>query len=151
MNMKKILFSLLLLAVSGIISAQDNANHSGNSSNATASVHKIVFQLSTDDTLAHKALMKQLTNITSVAPDTKIEVVCHGPGLVMLMNEKTTVLPKMEGLVKKDISFVACEFSMKERKVSKEQIIPLAGYVTAGIIEIVSKQEQGWSYIKSGF
>lgn len=149
--MKKIFFSLLLVATSGIISAQDNASHSGHNSNAPASVHKIVFQLSTEDTLAHKALMKQLSNITSVAPDTKIEVVCHGPGLVMLMNGKTTVLPKLEELVNKDISFVAYEFSMKERKVSKEQIIPLAGYVTAGIIEIVSKQEQGWSYIKSGF
>ena len=149
--MKKLWLALLLITVSGTIFGQDNASEPGNKSNVPAPVHKIVFQLSTDDTLAHKALMKQLTNITSVAPDTKIEVVCHGPGLVMLMNEKTTVLPKMEELVKKDIIFVACEFSMKERKVSKDQIIPLAGYVTAGIIEIVSKQEQGWSYIKSGF
>jgi intracellular sulfur oxidation DsrE/DsrF family protein len=32
-----------------------------------------------------------------------------------------------------------------------EKIIPEAGFVKAGIIEIVTKQEQGWSYIKSGF
>ncbi len=149
--MKKLLLALLLLSASGISFAQGDHNHSATNANTTASVHRIVFQLSTEDTLAHKALMKQLSNITSVAPDTKIEVVCHGPGLQMLMKEKTTVLPKLEELIKKDISFVACEFSMKERKVTKEQILPLAGYVTAGIIEIVSRQEQGWSYIKSGF
>jgi intracellular sulfur oxidation DsrE/DsrF family protein len=40
---------------------------------------------------------------------------------------------------------------MKERNVSKEQIIPEAGFVKAGILEIVIKQEEGWSYIKSGF
>ena len=115
------------------------------------SIHKIVFQLSIDDTLAHKALMKQLNNITSVAPDTKIEVVCHGPGLFMLIRSKTTVLPKIRELVKRDIQFVACEFSMNERNVDKAAIIQEAGFVKAGIIEIVEKQEAGWSYIKAGF
>ena len=113
--------------------------------------HKIIFQLSIDDSLAHKALMKQLKNITTVAPGTKIEVVCHGPGLNMLVMGKTTVQEKIIQLKKKDIVFVACEFSMSERNVPKEKIIPEAGFVRAGIIEIVTKQEQGWSYIKSGF
>jgi intracellular sulfur oxidation DsrE/DsrF family protein len=113
--------------------------------------HRIVFQLSTNDTLAHKALMKQISNITTVAPDTKIEVVCHGPGLEILVKGKTTVQDKIANFTEKGISFLACEFSMKERNVSKEKIILEAGFIKAGIIEIVSKQEQGWSYIKSGF
>ncbi|MBK6834910.1 MAG: DsrE family protein [Bacteroidetes bacterium] len=115
------------------------------------SEHKIVFQLTTNDTLAHKALMKQLTNIKSVAPETKIEVVCHGPGLDMLVLGKTTVLKGIQSAKEKGVEFMACEFSMKERKVDKESIIKESGFVAAGIIEIVSKQEQGWSYIKSGF
>lgn len=114
-------------------------------------VHKIIFQLTTEDTLAHKALMKQLNNITTVAPDTKIEVVCHGPGLNMLINGKTTVQDKMQQMKTRGVVFVACEFSMSERNVTKDKIIPEAGFVKAGIIEIVTKQEEGWSYIKSGF
>lgn len=113
--------------------------------------HRIVFQLTTDDTLSHKALMKQLNNITSVAPGTIIEVVCHGPGLNMLVTARTTVYESIRQAIQKDVHFVACEFSMKERKVSKEQIIPEAAFVQAGIVEIVSRQEEGWSYIKSGF
>jgi intracellular sulfur oxidation DsrE/DsrF family protein len=113
--------------------------------------HKIVFQLTTDDTLAHKSLMKQLNNITSVAPDTKIEVVCHGPGLSMLMKEKSIVREKIQQLKKKNIEFAACEFSMSEKNIPKEKIISEAVFVKAGIIEIVTRQEQGWSYIKSGF
>ena len=119
--------------------------------NKKPGVHKIVFQLSIDDTLAHKALMKQLTNIITVSPDTKIEVVCHGPGLNMLTDAKTTVLPKIKELTEKGILFVACEFSLKERNVDKSAILKEAGFVKAGIIEIVTKQEEGWSYIKSGF
>lgn len=112
---------------------------------------KIVFQLSTGDTLAHKALMKQLGNITSVEPGVKIEVVCHGPGLDMLRKDKSTVADKINEYTQKGIVFNACEFSMKERNVSPEQILPSAKYVKAGIVYIVNKQREGWSYIKSGF
>jgi len=127
------------------ISAKNSKNKS------KESVHKIVFQLTTNDTMAHKSLMKQLSNITSVAPTTKIEVVCHGPGLDMLVTGKTVVQEKIKQLKVIGVDFVACEFSIKERNVPIEKIIPEAGFVKAGIIEIVTKQEQGWSYIKSGF
>ncbi len=142
---------ILLFAVLNLqyIAAQTNPDSTIQGSVNTS--HKIVFQLTTDDSIAHKALMKQIRNITSVAPETLIEVVCHGPGLSMLMNNKSTVLSSIQELHNDKISFVACEFSMKERNVSKEQIIAVAGFVKAGIIEIVTKQEQGWSYIKSGF
>ena len=113
--------------------------------------HRIVFQLTTSDTMAHKSLMKQLANIKSVAPDTKIEVVCHGPGLDMIIKNKTIVQDKIISAKEKGVEFVACEFSIKERKMDKSIIISEAGFVPAGIIEIVSKQEEGWSYIKAGF
>ncbi|MCS6934546.1 MAG: DsrE family protein [Chitinophagales bacterium] len=112
---------------------------------------KIIFQLTTADTQAHKALMKQLGNITSVEPATKIEVVCHGPGLDMLRKDKSTVADKIQEFTAKGIVFYACEFSMKERNVSAEQILPSAEFVKAGIVHIVRKQREGWSYIKSGF
>jgi hypothetical protein len=114
-------------------------------------IHKIVFQLTTADTMSHKALMKQLGNIKLVAPETKIEVVCHGPGLDMLLSNKTTVLKGIQSSKEKGVEFIACEFSIKERKLDKANIISEAGFVPAGIIEIVTKQEEGWMYIKSGF
>ena len=128
-----------------------NISAKSSKSKSKESVHKIVFQLTTNDTLAHKSLMKQLNNITSVAPTTKIEVVCHGPGLDMLVTGKTIVQEKIKQLKAIGVDFIACEFSIKERNVPIEKIIPEAGFVKAGIIEIVTKQEQGWSYIKSGF
>lgn len=143
--MKKLVFIVLTTLIVFNISAKSSKSKS------KESVHKIVFQLTTNDTLAHKSLMKQLNNITSVAPTTKIEVVCHGPGLDMLVTGKTIVQEKIKQLKAIGVDFVACEFSIKERNVPIEKIIPEAGFVKAGIIEIVTKQEQGWSYIKSGF
>lgn len=112
--------------------------------------HKIIFQLTSGDTTAHKQLMKQFNNILSVSPTTKIEVVCHGAGLDMLVSGKTIVEDKIKALSEKGVMFNACEFSIKERKVDRSKIISVSGFVPAGILEIVSKQEQGWSYIKAG-
>ena len=113
--------------------------------------HKIIFQCSTPDTMAQKALMKQLGNILSVEPNTKIEIVCHGPGLNMLVDDKSVVKDKIKSFSDKGVVFNACEFSMKERNVDKSQITSNVSFVSAGILFIVSKQEQGWSYIKAGF
>ncbi len=151
--MKKLFFLVVLFAAAVSVNAQNenNASPGREKQGEKNAVHKIIFQLTTDDTLAQKALMKQLNNILTVAPGTKIEVVCHGPGLSMLISGKTRVQDKIQLMKKKAVEFVACEFSMSERNVPKENIIPEAGFVKAGIIEIVTRQEEGWSYIKSGF
>jgi intracellular sulfur oxidation DsrE/DsrF family protein len=134
---------VLFTLVSFAIKAQTNAD-------IQKPEHKIIFQLTSGDTTAHKQLIKQFNNILSVSSTTKIEVVCHGLGLDMLVSGKTIVEDKIKILSEKGVVFNACEFSIKERKVDRSKIISSAGFVPAGIIAIVSKQEQGWSYIKAG-
>ncbi|MBN8693564.1 MAG: DsrE family protein [Bacteroidetes bacterium] len=143
-SIKKITVVILMIVSWNITSAQQSPVTSSKPE------HKIIFQLTTGDTTSHKQLMKQFSNILSVSPTTQIEVVCHGPGLDMLVAGKTIVGDKIKLMAEKGVAFKACEFSMKERKVEKEKIIESAGFVAAGIVEIVSKQEQGWSYIKAG-
>jgi intracellular sulfur oxidation DsrE/DsrF family protein len=151
--MKK-LFVFVMLFASAIVVKAQTEKHVGPEDQMKAEkipVHKIIFQITTEDTLAQKALMKQLNNILTLTPDTKLEVVCHGPGLNMLVLGRTIVQDKIQQMKKKGVEFVACEFSMSERNVPKDRIISEAGFVKGGIIEIVTKQEEGWSYIKSGF
>lgn len=138
------LFLVLFLLLSALLPvfAQDKPN--------PVKEHKIVFQLTSGDTISHKQLMKQCNNILSVAPSTKLEVVCHGAGLDMLVSGKSIVSTKIDELSKRGVIFLACEFSIRERKVDRSLILKSAGFVEAGIIEIISKQEQGWSYIKAG-
>lgn len=142
MKLRTALFSLMALLGTFALQAREEQK---------PKPHRIIFQLVSGDTLSHKALMKQLQNITSVAPSTKIEVVCHGPGLNMLTSDKSVVSNQLQTMLGKGIAFYACEFSMQERKVEKAQILPGVGYVKAGIIAVVERQEQGWSYIKAGF
>ena len=142
--MKNYFLLTALMLMSGFIFAQNE------SSDVDLAQHKIVFQLTSADTNVHKMLVRQLGNVLAAAPNSKIEVVCHGPGITMLTTRQTIVHPKVSELKGKGIDFVVCENTLKEKKVTKEEIIPEAAFVKAGIIEIVKKQEEGWSYIRAG-
>jgi intracellular sulfur oxidation DsrE/DsrF family protein len=114
--------------------------------------HRIVMQLVSGDTLAHKSLFVQLRNLTEGWGDSvAIEVVCHGPGMNLLMTAKSTQGANIAKFQQQGVRFVACENTLKERKIDKSELLPQLDFVKMGIAEIVIKQEQGWSYIKAGF
>ena len=142
--MKKYIL-LFMVAISAIqLNAQQQAT------DVDLAEHKIIFQLTSADTNVHKMMIRQLGNVLAGAPNSKIEVVCHGPGINVLMTKQTIVHPKVTELKNKGIKFIACENTMKEKKITKEEIIPEAAFVKVGILEIVTKQEEGWSYIRAG-
>jgi hypothetical protein len=113
--------------------------------------HRIVFQMSTPDTAAHRALTRQLNNLRGFWPEAQIEVVVHNKGIAMLLKEKTNIQPEITALKAKGVTFLACENTMKQQKLDKSQIISESGFVPGGLVQIVTRQEQGWSYIKGGF
>ena len=141
---KKLFFTLCIMSLSIAAFAQSK-NRAANKE------HKIVFHLASEDTLVHKSLMKQLNNVLTAIPNSTIEVVCHGPGIYMIMRERTLVLDKIQALTKKSVTFKACENTLKERNIPKDKIIAEAGFVPSALVEIVLLQEKGWSYIKAGF
>ena len=134
--MKKILLLLAFTLQVGILAAQP---------------YKIVFQFVTADTIAHKSFMKQLNNILAEAPDTKIQVVCHGPGIALIRNDVSIVQDKISKLMERGVDFTACENTMKGRNIAKEKIMNKSTFAKAGIVEIVDKQSKGWAYIKAGY
>lgn len=113
--------------------------------------HRIILQLTSGDTLVHKNLMKQLRNMQEAAPTIQLEVVCHGPGMDMLMSDRSVVQSKVKEFAAKGITFLACDNTIRERQLDPAKVLPEAGHVKAGIIHIVERQEDGWSYIKAGF
>lgn len=115
-------------------------------------MHRVVIQVSSNDTLVWKGLMNNLKHLHAGWGYTaEFTVITHGPGLDLLRNDKTTQQDKISKYSQLGIQFIACENTMAQRKISKEQIVKEAGFVKMGIGEIVRLQENGWSYIKSGF
>ncbi len=145
--MKNLIFITFIMSAFQVVNAQTHQTLSDEG----YFDNKIVIQMVTQDTVAHRSLMKQLNNIQSVAPNTQIEIVCHGPGLYMLVNDRSTIKEQIKMNAAKGVGFVACEFSLKERNVKKEDIVPEANFVRSGALELATKQKMGWSYLKAGF
>lgn len=141
-QLKPILFALTAILASTSLMAQD--------ADTDLDPHKIVIQFTSGDTTVHKMTLRQLNNIITAAPNSTVEVVCHGPGISLLQKSKAAYPDKVADLAGRGILFKACENTMKEKNIDKTDILPSAGFVKAGIIEIVKKQEDGWSYIRAG-
>jgi len=141
---KASVISIFVLLSSFFVSAQEMTS--------TKAPHKLIIQLASSDTLAWKGLMNNIRNLKAAWGDSvAIEVVVHGPGIGLLMKEKTNQMEKIIEFKSKGVAFMACENTLAERKISKESIIQEAGFVKSAVVELILKQEQGWSYIKSGF
>jgi intracellular sulfur oxidation DsrE/DsrF family protein len=113
--------------------------------------HRIVFQMVSKDTADHNALIRQISNILKLEPAASVEVVCHGPGIQFIQKGKSLVLDKLTDLARQKVDIVGCEFTMQQKNIQKEQLLDESRTVPGGILEIVYKQEEGWSYIKSGY
>lgn len=137
--MKKIFFSVIatLIFTSGIYAQEKQ--------------HKIVFDFTKADTASFSTVVRHAKNIISMTGNAKLEIVCHGPGLDLLMNEKTTVQKEIEELNKLKVVFAACNETMKRRGIDKSQLLSQSIIVPAAILEISLKEQQGWSYIKEGY
>ncbi|MFN0213956.1 MAG: DsrE family protein [Saprospiraceae bacterium] len=112
--------------------------------------YKMVFQLTSGDTAVQHSLVKQLNNALTAAPKSQIEVVCHNQGISFLVSSKTFQAEKIRNLKAKGVVFAACENTMRERKIKREDLVPEAITVPAGIIEIAKKQRKRWAYLKAG-
>lgn len=135
---KNILFVLALCSVSLFTQAQKSS-------------YKIVYDLVSSDTADHSTVLRQFNNILKEAPGAELEVVCHGQAVFMLIAEKAFFESRMKELQSKGkVSFRVCANSMKRLGVDKSQLLPIAEVVPVAILELASKQQEGWSYIKAG-
>ena len=149
--LKKILLLCVLISCFGDPSVSAQNTPSDAPKVATLKALKIVFQLTSSDTLVHKALVKQIQNALTAAPNAKIEVVCHNNGIEFLTAAKTKFAQNITDLKAKGVEFAACENTLRERKIPKSEVVADAFFVPSGVIEVVIKQDEGWAYLKAGF
>jgi|SRR5688572_12954841 len=130
------LLTILVILVAGIAQAQD-------------SKYKVVFDMTSKDTVNQQALIRQLGFIRKANPDSKLEVVFYGQGLDLAIKGKTPHEAVVNQLLSdKAISFKVCGVTMKRYNIDKTQLLPGVEIVEDGIYEIILKQQEGWGYIK---
>jgi intracellular sulfur oxidation DsrE/DsrF family protein len=110
---------------------------------------KVIFQVSDNDPAKWNLALNNVKNIQhDVGKDNvEIEVVAYGPGLNMLKLD-SVVSARVGDALGQGVKIMACENTMTNTKVGKADMLPDIGYVKAGVVELMVKQQQGWSYIR---
>jgi intracellular sulfur oxidation DsrE/DsrF family protein len=135
--MKKVQFLLALLCCSLVVVAQ-------------RADYKVVFDLTSRDTVDQKNMIRWLKEISESNPDAKMEVVMYAKGLELAVKDKSLVADDVTRLAaNKNITFSVCAVAMKNNNITADQLLPGVHVVPDGIYEIITKQRQGWGYIKA--
>ena len=132
----------LLLNISAVTVAQEKQTN----------MHQVVMQLNTADTAVWSSTLGNIRNFQKIWPGkVTIEVVVHGKALNFLVTDKSHLVSEIEAMIKLGVVFNACENTMNKYGIRKDMLIPSASSVPSGVAELVMKQEEGWSYLKTGY
>jgi len=111
--------------------------------------YNVVFDLTSKDTNDHKTVLRWIDAITKEHPDAQLEVVLYGQSLDMVQKDKSIVSKQLQDLsTNKNVSVKVCAAAMKRHGIEPSALLPSVSTVPDGIYEIISKQRQGWGYIK---
>ena len=129
------LFTIILLFVSEFLLAQKD--------------YKVVFDLTSGDTLSQQTVIRWINEVIKTEPTAQVEVVMFGKGLPLVVRDKSALANDVTSLAtNKNVAFKVCAIAMVNQKLDKSQLLTGVQIVPDGIYEIVSKQQEGWGYIK---
>jgi uncharacterized protein len=133
---KKIFSGIFLLIITCYLHAQQTD-------------YKVVFDMSSRDTVSQQAVIREVELIKKYNPAARLEVVIYGQAMNLVTKDQSKHAEAIGRLLAdSNISFKVCAFTMKRYNVDESQLVPGVKVVPDGIYEIISKQREGWGYIK---
>ena len=111
--------------------------------------YNVVFDLTSGDTIQHRVVLRWIKLISETNPDARLELVVYGNALPVFVKGKSIAGNEISRLAAgKKVNFRACAVTMKRDNITKEQLVPGVETVPDAIYEIISRQSEGWGYIK---
>ncbi len=116
---------------------------------APAGKQRLVIQVSDADPGKWKLALNNAKNVQQDlgASNVEIELVAYGPGIGMLKMESEAGNGVAQAM-KEGVKVVACENTMRNQKIKREDMQGGIGYVGAGVVEIMKLQREGWAYLR---
>lgn len=135
--------ALFLTLASINVQAADKQN------TAAATHEKVVFQVSDADPKKWNLVLNNAKNVQDGlgAGNVDVEIVVYGPGIGMLKFD-STVASRVDEAKDDGVKIVACENTMQNLNLTKNDMLSSIGYVPGGVIELMKKQKEGYAYIR---
>ena len=124
---------------------------------AATDSHRVVIHVDENDPKVMNLALNNAANANKYyqdkGEDVQIEIVTYGPGLIMLHAKKSPVAKRIASFEQnfENIGFRACANTMRKMKKKSGKDVPLlsqAEIVPSGVIHIITRQEEGWSYLR---
>lgn len=110
---------------------------------------KLLIQMSDADPARWNLALNNAKNTQDElgAGNIDIQIVAYGPGIGMLKLD-SAVNSRLADAAKAGVKLVACENTMRNQKISRDDMHPSTAFVASGVVELVRKQSEGWAYIR---
>ena len=114
-----------------------------------AGKQRVIFQVSDNDPGKWQLALNNAQNVQADLgkENVEIEIVAYGPGLGMLKAE-SKVAGGLAGALDNNVGLIACENTMQNTKVSRDDMYGGVAFVMAGVTHIMKRQREGWAYIR---
>jgi intracellular sulfur oxidation DsrE/DsrF family protein len=111
--------------------------------------YRVVFDLTSRDTLEQRAVLRWIKEVGTASPNAQMEVVMYARGMELVMPERSTYLADVKEAMKSpNVTFKVCAIALRNNNIDKSQLLAGVQVVPDGIYELVSKQQDHWGYIK---
>jgi intracellular sulfur oxidation DsrE/DsrF family protein len=133
----------------GVAAALSATEARAQTAQTTAAKNKLVIQVSDADPRKWGLALNNARNVQQdLGKDqVEIEIVAYGPGIGMLKMD-SEVGTRVSEALGDGVKLVACENTMTNQKLTRDDMLPRIGYAKAGVVEIMQKQQQGYAYIR---
>jgi uncharacterized protein len=141
----------------GLKGAHDKASPQTVAVASNKSITKVLVHLTSSDsenglnTLTN--LEQMLLDYRNSGQDVKVEVVANGHGIDLLRQGITPFAALIARLSAeyKNLSFAACKNTIDQMQITGDEeidLIPQAKLIDSGIVEVIKRQQEGWTYIR---
>ena len=111
--------------------------------------NKVVIQVSDADPAKWALALNNAGNIQQDlgADQVDIEIVAYGPGIGLLKLE-SVLGARVSEAIAAGISVQACENTLRNQKLVRDDMLPKIGYVPSGVVQLMKRQQEGDAYIR---
>jgi intracellular sulfur oxidation DsrE/DsrF family protein len=111
--------------------------------------HRLVLQVSESDPANWNLALNNAENVQQALGKDKVqvEIVAYGPGLNMLKGE-SKVAGRLNAALDNNVGLIACGTTMRKMKLTEADLAGGVKVVPGGVVHIMQRQSEGWSYVK---
>ena len=145
----KLLFLLLACCIATVTMGQTNYSAADTGATANLSAYNALYILNQADDKKIRGIIRNINNALDdprLKGKLHVELVVFGEGVEVFkkLNHYDTLLVALQN---KGVLLAQCLNTMRERKISKDELWPFIAYVPSGNGEIIIRHYQGWATV----